>query len=75
MAWLLVRFKPGGKLWGIMARRLNANVKKCNTVAQLKSSIVEVCKAIKNEIRHHLINSMINIIYKINKKSGASIDN
>ena len=51
-------------VWGIMVRRLNANVKKCNTVAQLLSSIMEVCKAIKNEIRHNLINSMSNRIYK-----------
>ena len=65
MAWPLARFKPGGKcIWGIMVRRLNANVKKCNTVAQLLSSIMEVCKAIKNEICHNLINSMTNRIYK-----------
>ena len=62
-------------VWDIMVRRLNANVKKCDTVAQLKSSIMEVWKAIKNEIRHHLINSMTNIIYKLNTKSDASIDN
>ena len=27
-------------VWGIMDRRLYANVKKCDTVAQLKSSIM-----------------------------------
>ena len=61
-------------VWGIMVRRLYVNEKKYDTVAQLKSSILEIWKAIENEIRHNLINSMPNIIFKLIKKSAASID-
>ena len=61
-------------VWGIMVRRLYANEKQYDTVAQLKSSLMEVWKAIENEIRHNLINSMPNRIFKLIKKSSASID-
>ena len=61
-------------VWGIMVRRLYVNEKKYDTVAQLKSSILEIWKAIEHEIRHNLINSMPNRIFKLIKKSAASID-
>ena len=62
MACPLARFKPD--VWDIMVRTLYVNGKKYDTVAQLKSSILEVWKPIENEIRHTLINSMPNRIFK-----------
>ena len=63
---------PMKNVWGIMVRRLYANGKHYDTVGQLKLSIMEVWKAIENEIRHNLITP--NRIFKLIKKSGASID-
>lgn len=64
---------PMENLWGILVRKVYANNRQFNTVAELKNAILKSWREIHVETIQNLVNSMSNRIFELINKNGNVI--
>lgn len=65
---------PVENIWGIIVRRIYADRKQYNSVAELKVAITEAWESFEVKILKNLVASMPNRIYQVIERAGRATD-